>query len=51
MTAEGDTESSKPFLMCVEVDRTCHWIINIYSQYWIINKTGLPLSIGVSFVN
>ena len=42
-----DQPGVKPFLLCVEIDRTSSVLVNIYGQYWIINKTNLPLSIGV----
>lgn len=48
MFSDSESEFTKPFLLCVELNRLTNWIVDIYAQYWIVNKTGLPLSIRVS---
>lgn len=48
MNADGELESTKPFLLCIELCKITSWHIVIQSQYWMINKSGLPLFIKVS---
>ncbi|KAK9294042.1 hypothetical protein QLX08_011233 [Tetragonisca angustula] len=45
MNADGELESTKPFLLCIELCKITSWHIVIQSQYWMINKSGLPLYI------
>ncbi|XP_024221985.1 vacuolar protein sorting-associated protein 13C [Bombus impatiens] len=45
MNADSELESAKPFLLCIELCKITSWHIVIQSQYWMINKSGLPLYI------
>ncbi|XP_015437338.1 PREDICTED: vacuolar protein sorting-associated protein 13A-like [Dufourea novaeangliae] len=45
MTADSESELTKPFLLSIELCKITSWHIVIQSQYWIINKSGLPLYI------
>ncbi|XP_053983322.1 intermembrane lipid transfer protein VPS13C-like [Hylaeus volcanicus] len=45
MTADSESDSTKPFLLCIELCKITSWHIVIQSQYWMINKSGLPLFI------
>lgn len=47
MNADNELESAKPFLLCIELCKITSWHIVIQSQYWMINKSGLPLYIQV----
>lgn len=47
MNADSESESMKPFLLCVELCKITSWHIVIQTQYWMINKSGLPLFIQV----
>lgn len=50
MFADGDTDAVwRPFMLCVELNKLSSWTVVIYSEYWIINKTGLPLKIQVIY--
>lgn len=51
MFSDSESEFTKPFLLCVELNKLTNWIVDIYAQYWIVNKTGLPLSIRESHTN
>lgn len=51
MFADGDTDAVwRPFVLCVELNKTNSWTVIIYAEYWIINKTGLPLKVQVNFL-
>lgn len=43
------TSNGKSVGICVGLDKSASWTIVAYAQYWILNKTGLPLCIRVSF--
>ncbi|XP_076243831.1 intermembrane lipid transfer protein VPS13A [Calliopsis andreniformis] len=43
MNTDNESELTKPFLLCIELCNITSWHIIIQSQYWMINKTGLPL--------
>ncbi|XP_076375159.1 intermembrane lipid transfer protein VPS13A isoform X2 [Megalopta genalis] len=45
MTADSESDLTKPFLLNIELCKITSWHIVIQSQYWIINKSGLPLYI------
>ncbi|XP_077263954.1 intermembrane lipid transfer protein VPS13A isoform X2 [Temnothorax americanus] len=45
MSADSESDLTKPFLLCLELCKILSWNIVIQSQYWIINKSGLPLFI------
>ncbi|XP_015594990.1 vacuolar protein sorting-associated protein 13A isoform X2 [Cephus cinctus] len=45
MTADCESEGVKSLVLCVELNKSESWVITIYAQYWIVNKTGLPLYI------
>ncbi|XP_076634172.1 intermembrane lipid transfer protein VPS13A isoform X1 [Colletes latitarsis] len=45
MTADSESDLTKPFLLCIELCKITSWHIVIQSQYWMINKSGLPLFI------
>ncbi|XP_066588204.1 intermembrane lipid transfer protein VPS13A-like isoform X2 [Prorops nasuta] len=45
MNPNSDRGSSKPFTLCVELDKSNSWSVIIQAQYWIVNKSGLPLFI------
>ncbi|KAL6266414.1 hypothetical protein P5V15_003265 [Pogonomyrmex californicus] len=45
MSTDSESDLTKPFLLCLELCKILSWNIIIQSQYWIINKTGLPLFI------
>lgn len=45
MTADSESDLAKPFLLCIELCKITSWHIVIQSQYWMINKSGLPLFI------
>ncbi|XP_026299715.1 vacuolar protein sorting-associated protein 13C isoform X2 [Apis mellifera] len=45
MNTDSELESTKPFLLCVELCKITSWHIIIQSQYWMINKSGLSLFI------
>ncbi|XP_025991463.1 vacuolar protein sorting-associated protein 13A isoform X2 [Solenopsis invicta] len=45
MSADNESDLTKPFLLCLELCKILSWNIIIQSQYWIINKSGLPLFI------
>ncbi|KAG7205210.1 hypothetical protein KM043_018296 [Ampulex compressa] len=45
MSTENESNSTKSFLLCIELSKVRTWNIVIQSQYWIINKCGLPLFI------
>ncbi|KAK0164246.1 hypothetical protein PV328_002894 [Microctonus aethiopoides] len=52
MFADGDTDAVwRPFVLCVELNKSSSWTVVIYSEYWIINKTGLPLKIQETLSN
>ncbi|XP_044592317.1 vacuolar protein sorting-associated protein 13A-like isoform X2 [Cotesia glomerata] len=52
MFADGDTDAVwRPFMLCVELNKLSSWTVVIYSEYWIINKTGLPLKIQETLSN
>ncbi|XP_033208533.1 vacuolar protein sorting-associated protein 13C-like [Belonocnema kinseyi] len=51
MFSDSESDFTKPFLLCVELNRLTNWVVDIYAQYWIVNKTGLPLSIRESHMN
>lgn len=48
MSTDSESDLTKPFLLCLELCKIFSWNIIIQSQYWIINKSGLPLFIQVS---
>lgn len=48
MSTDSESDLTKPFLLCLELCKILSWNIIIQSQYWIINKSGLPLFIQVS---
>lgn len=48
MSTDNESDLTKPFLLCLELCKMLSWNIILQSQYWIINKTGLPLFIQVS---
>ncbi|KAK2588797.1 hypothetical protein KPH14_001672 [Odynerus spinipes] len=43
MSTDNESYSGKSFIICVELCKTKSWYIIIHTQYWIVNKTGLPL--------
>ncbi|XP_012533549.1 vacuolar protein sorting-associated protein 13A isoform X2 [Monomorium pharaonis] len=43
MSTDSESDLTKPFLLCLELCKILSWNIIIQSQYWIINKSGLPL--------
>ncbi|XP_070527175.1 intermembrane lipid transfer protein VPS13A isoform X2 [Cardiocondyla obscurior] len=45
MSTDSESELTKPFLLCLELCKILSWNVIIQSQYWIINKSGLPLFI------
>ncbi|KAF7991246.1 hypothetical protein HCN44_002808 [Aphidius gifuensis] len=47
MYADGETDNIplRPLVLCVELNKNGSWTVVIYAEYWIINKTGLPLNI------
>ncbi|XP_020288636.1 vacuolar protein sorting-associated protein 13A-like isoform X2 [Pseudomyrmex gracilis] len=45
MSTDNESDLTKPFLLCLELCKMLSWNIILQSQYWIINKTGLPLFI------
>ncbi|XP_076670615.1 intermembrane lipid transfer protein VPS13A isoform X2 [Andrena cerasifolii] len=45
MSADSESESTRPFLLRIELCKITSWHIVIQSQYWMINKSGLPLYI------
>ncbi|KAG5314184.1 VP13A protein, partial [Acromyrmex insinuator] len=45
MSTDNESDLMKPFLLCLELCKILSWNIIIQSQYWIINKSGLPLFI------
>ncbi|CAK9828583.1 Intermembrane lipid transfer protein VPS13A [Anthophora retusa] len=45
MNADSESDSTKPFLLCIELCKMTSWHIIIQTQYWMINKSGLPLFI------
>ncbi|XP_076222912.1 intermembrane lipid transfer protein VPS13A isoform X2 [Nomia melanderi] len=45
MTADSESDSTKPFLLNIELCKITSWHVVVQSQYWIINKSGLPLYI------
>ncbi|EFN62404.1 Vacuolar protein sorting-associated protein 13A [Camponotus floridanus] len=45
MSTDNESELTKPFLLCLELGKISSWNIVIQSQYWMINKSGLPLFI------
>lgn len=47
MSADNESDLTKPFLLCLELGKISSWNIIIQSQYWMINKSGLPLFIQV----
>lgn len=50
MVTDFDTEGgNKQLTVNVRVDRLDSCELFFYSPYWIVNKTGLPLQIRVSF--
>ncbi|XP_028982314.1 vacuolar protein sorting-associated protein 13A [Diachasma alloeum] len=52
MFADGETDAVwRPFVLCVELNKATSWTVVIYSEYWIINKTGLPLKIQETLSN
>ncbi|XP_053597427.1 intermembrane lipid transfer protein VPS13A [Microplitis demolitor] len=52
MFADGDTDAVwRPFVLCVELNKVSSWTVVIYAEYWIINKTGLPLKIQETLSN
>ena len=44
---QGETEK-KQLSISVHVDKSQSMDLHVYSPYWIINKTGLPLQLRVS---
>lgn len=50
MSTDNESDLAKSFLLCVELCKLSNWNIIIQSQYWIINKSGLPLFIQVSHI-
>lgn len=48
MSTDSESDLTKPFLLCLELCKILSWNIIIQSQYWVINKSGLPLFIQVS---
>ena len=44
---QGETEK-KQLSISVHVDKSQSMDLQVYSPYWIINKTGLPLQLRVS---
>lgn len=47
MSTDNESDLTKPFLLCLELGKIFNWNIIIQAQYWIINKSGLPLFIQV----
>ncbi|CAL7940918.1 unnamed protein product [Xylocopa violacea] len=45
MNTDSESESTKQFLLCIELCKITSWHVVIQSQYWMINKSGLPLFI------
>lgn len=47
MFADGESDNNvwRPLVLCVELNKIGSWTIVIYAEYWIINKTGLPLKL------
>ncbi|XP_078045899.1 intermembrane lipid transfer protein VPS13A isoform X2 [Augochlora pura] len=45
MTADSESDLTKPFLLNIKLCKITSWHIVIQSQYWIKNKSGLPLYI------
>ncbi|EFN86841.1 Vacuolar protein sorting-associated protein 13A [Harpegnathos saltator] len=45
MSTDNESDLTKPFLLCIELCKMLSWNIIVQSQYWIINKSGLPLFI------
>lgn len=51
MTTEQETEGgNKQLGLNIKVERRSLCEVILYAPYWIINKTGLPLQIRVSFL-
>jgi len=48
MSTDNESDLMKPFFLCIELCKRLSWNIVIQSQYWMINKSGLPLFIQVS---
>lgn len=49
MTTDQDTDGgNKHLTLNVRVDKAESYNVMIYSPYWIVNKTGLPLQLKVS---
>ena len=44
---QGETEK-KQLSISIHVDKSQSMDLHVYSPYWIINKTGLPLQLRVS---
>lgn len=50
MTTEQEVdEGNKQLLLNIQVEKSESYSVVIYSSYWIINKTTLPLQIKVYF--
>nr|XP_012154530.1 PREDICTED: vacuolar protein sorting-associated protein 13C isoform X3 [Megachile rotundata] len=45
MNVDSEADSAKSFLLCIELCKVKSWHVVIQSQYWMINKSGLPLFI------
>lgn len=48
MSPDNESYLGNPFIIRVELCKIKSWYIIIHAQYWIINKTGLPLYIQVN---
>lgn len=48
MSTDNESYFRNPFIIRVELCKSKSWYIIIHAQYWIVNKTGLPLFIQVN---
>ncbi|XP_014604811.1 PREDICTED: vacuolar protein sorting-associated protein 13C-like [Polistes canadensis] len=51
MSTDNESYLGKPFIIHVELCKSKSWYIIIHAQYWIVNKTGLPLFIQECHLN
>lgn len=49
MTTDQDTDGgNKHLTLSVRVDKAESYNVMVYSPYWIVNKTGLPIQLKVN---
>ncbi|XP_047356214.1 vacuolar protein sorting-associated protein 13C-like isoform X2 [Vespa velutina] len=51
MSTDNESYLINPFIIRVELCKIKSWYIIIHAQYWIVNKTGLPLFIQECHIN